>query len=98
MIVKETPKNKELETPGGDKWLKTMKGDSAGLPFYGFLDKNGKVLITSIRPAKGENKGGNIGHPMKDEEIAYFMKMVKKAAPRLSSRDEATLLKKLKSQ
>lgn len=57
MIVKESDKNKHLENPGSDDFLKNHKGEKSGLPFWIILDNTG-VLIEDSFNAKGDNLGG----------------------------------------
>src|SRR5689334_1086884 len=86
--VMENGDKKKLENPGGVDYMNANGGKDAGLPFLYFADSNGKLIINSIRPAKGADKGGNIGCPYEAEEIAHWMEMVKKAAPKMTD-DEA---------
>lgn len=80
--VMENGDKKVLENPGGSALMAELKGEKAGLPFFAMLDDGGKMVINSIRPANGADKGGNTGHPMTPEEVAHFMTMIKKTAPR----------------
>jgi hypothetical protein len=76
--------------------MKTV-GGPAGLPFFAFLDRNGGLIVNSLRPGE-DGKSENIGHPDKPEEVAWFMTMVRRAAPQMT-RDEAGKLEKwLKNQ
>ncbi len=75
----ENGDKKALENPGGPALMAELKGAKAGLPFFAMLDEKGKMVVNSIR--EGE-KAGNIGHPMTPEEVAHFMGMIKKTAPR----------------
>lgn len=73
LIVDEDDKHKADENPGADDLRHRMGGDQVGIPFFGMLDKTGKVLATS-NPNK--DKPGNIGFPVEDNEIEHFLKMV----------------------
>jgi thiol:disulfide interchange protein len=85
LTVQEAPDKKALEPPGADVVQKDMGGANAGLPFYFFLDQNGKKLADSLAMPKG----GNIGHPANAEEIKAFLSVLEKTAPRMTA-DERT--------
>ena len=75
LTVTESPKNKNLENPGGDLVLKQFNAEKAGLPFFVILDANGKLLEDSFN-AKGEN----LGCPSSPEEVTEFTAMLKKTS------------------
>ena len=41
-----------------------------GLPWFAFIDGDGKALVTSTGPK------GNVGHPYQPEEVAHFKVML----------------------
>jgi hypothetical protein len=68
-------------------------GPSRGVPFHAFITPDGKEIIDS-----NENgDGGNIGYPLAPNEIAWFMAMLKKAAPKMSADELKTIETKLKN-
>ena len=71
LTVQETPENKKLETSGAVEYLTTLKGETAGLPFFVILNNTGKVLEDSF-----EN-GANIGCPASESEVAAFIILLK---------------------
>jgi thioredoxin-related protein len=75
LTVQESPKNKNLENPGGDEVLKKYKGAQAGLPFWLILDSNGTLLADSFN-----EKGENSGCPSSPEEVADFVTKLKKTS------------------
>ena len=89
--VHESGANKKLENPGGIDYLNANGGEGQGLPFLYFADAKGKLIINSMRPADGADKGGNIGCPYEPKEIDHFMAMLKKAAPKMSDVERATV-------
>lgn len=95
VTVLEQGDKKATENPGGAKLMAALGGERAGLPFTAMLDADGKMIVNSIRPGE---KGGNIGHPMEPEEIAHFMLMVRKAAPKADKADLDKLETFLKAQ
>lgn len=75
-----------------------LKGEKAGLPFFAFVDSNGKLIENSKRKAKPDDPGSNVGHPVAPEEIAWFMEMLKKGAPNMTQAERTTLETWLKNQ
>ena len=68
-------------------------GPSRGVPFHAFITPEGKEIVDS-----NENgNGSNIGYPVAPKEIAWFMKMLKKAAPEITEAELNVLEAKLKS-
>ncbi len=57
--------------------------EGAGIPWYAFLDKDGRILITSTKPG-----AGNIGFPADPKaEIPYFTHMLKTTSSKLTNAD-----------
>lgn len=78
--VLEQPDKVALENPGSLDQLKTFKGEKSGLPFWVILDEKGKLLGDSkIRPAGAslDSPGESIGCPAQDNEVAYFLQLLK---------------------
>ena len=75
LVVLESKDNKGLENPGAFDLLKKYKGEKSGIPFFLIFDKNGKFLEDSF-----DSNGQNIGCPATEEEIAEFMKILKKTS------------------
>ena len=68
-------------------------GPARGVPFHAFITPEGKEIVDS-----NENgDGGNIGYPFAPNEIAWFMAMLKKAAPKMSGEELSVIETKLKS-
>lgn len=78
---------------GNEMKDRMTKGESAGIPWYAFLDAEGKIVVDSTLPEKG-----NIGYPYTNEEIATFMKVIQEAARTLSDEDIKRLVKSLRSR
>jgi hypothetical protein len=87
LTVQEGPDKKALENPGGAELKAAMGGGRSGLPFYFFLDKEGKKLADSLSMPNG----GNIGHPANAEEIKAFDGLLKKVAPRMTAEERARI-------
>jgi thioredoxin-related protein len=84
-------KHPERNTPGAEKLLKQY-GGSDGLPFFAFLDGSGPKIVDSNAP-----KIGSIGFPVQPGEIDWFMKMVAKAAPSMTSEEMKILESRLRN-
>ena len=75
LTVKESPKNQNLENPGGQELLLKYRADRAGLPFWVILDPKGNVLADSFN-----TKGENLGCPSTPEEVAEFTTKLKRTS------------------
>lgn len=75
IVVKESPKNKNLENPGGEDLIKKFKGEQAGLPFWVITDAKGAMQADSF-----DSKGENLGCPSSPEEVAEFVTKLKKTS------------------
>ena len=95
--VQETKEKNDLNTPGGDDLMKRL-GGPAGLPFFAFMDARGAMLVNSMRPGDNGKKPENIGHPAQPEEVDWFLVMLHKAVPQMTSEESATLERWLRNQ
>ena len=87
LTVQESDDKKSLENPGAQQLMNKNQAGKAGVPYYLFLDKNGKKLADSL--AMPER--GNIGYPATPEEIKTFGGLLPKAAPRMTSAEQALI-------
>jgi thiol:disulfide interchange protein len=88
LVVREAGGKEALEHPGGAELMTEWGGAKSGLPFYVFLDAAGaKVADSNAMP-----DGSNIGYPVTAVEIARFMGLLDRTAPRLTPVDRATVL------
>jgi hypothetical protein len=62
---------------------------SQGLPWFAFLDAEGKCLIHSTGPK------GNIGHPAEPHEVDYFKTMLQTVKKHLTDDDINSLIQSL---
>jgi hypothetical protein len=99
--VLESKEKANLENPGSMDLLKQYKGEKAGLPFWVILDAGGKFLADSqIRPAGAglDTPGQNTGCPSAQNEVTYFIQVLK-ATSRLKEADLSVIEKRfLKNQ
>lgn len=80
-------KKDSLENPGGNEIAAKLGGANSGLPFFAFLDGNGKKLADSnVMP-----KGQNIGYPAAKEEIVEFGKLLEATAPGMSQEERTAI-------
>jgi hypothetical protein len=75
---------------GARDLVKPSNGKAPGLPWFVFMDGDGKPLIDSIAPVTG-----NVGFPAKAEEYAHFKTMLDKVKRHLTDEDIAKLIKSL---
>ena len=78
--------------------MEKLGGRNAGLPFFAFVDTKGELIVNAKRPTPGESDGRNIGHPFAPEEIVWFMKMLNKAAPKMTEAEAQKIESWLKGQ
>lgn len=69
----------------GEEVAKKLRGKSGGIPWITILDPNLKQLVTSDGPK------GNIGCPVSNAEIAWFMEMIAKTAKNLDAKDQVVI-------
>lgn len=75
LTVYESKDKKDLENPGALQFLTKYGGADKGIPYWLILDKNGNVLANS-----DYDTGKNSGCPAKEEEVAYFISVLKKTS------------------
>jgi thiol:disulfide interchange protein len=88
LTVQESREKKALENPGAEALMAEMGSADAGLPFYFFLDKDGKKIGDSLVMPGGKN----IGHPATPEEIKAFERLLEKSAPRMTGAERAQIV------
>jgi thiol-disulfide isomerase/thioredoxin len=71
---------------GGKEFAdKIREGKQGGIPWFVYLDAEGKALVTSDGP------DGNVGFPMMNAEIDYFMSMFEKTAQQIKPAELETI-------
>lgn len=88
LTVMESPNKKALEDPGGAEVMKSLGGESAGLPFYAFIDGTGQRIANSMAMPDG----GNIGFPANKSELDAFVSLFDKTAPALTPAERERLV------
>lgn len=70
--VQERGEKEKLENPGGEDLMNKFGGENAGLPFFVFINSEGKVLENSLN-----DKKENLGCPSTEEEVKFFIEKLK---------------------
>lgn len=92
IVVLENGEKEALENAGGEELMKKQGGEGQGIPYFYFMDpKTGKTLANSLMPAAEGKKPANVGCPYQPEEIAFFMKLLEKAAPKMTAAERTTI-------
>jgi len=92
--VGEKPNDhRHANSPGAEKLEASLGGARAGYPFIVLLDPAGKPIVNSFRPVKGKATGDNIGYPALPEESDWYMTMLQRSTPALSTK-EADVIRK----
>jgi hypothetical protein len=87
-VLERPEKKAELENPGAEALRVEYGGERSGVPFFVFLNDQGKKLADSNALPGGQN----IGYPAKPEEITAFQKLLKQTAPRLTDAQLSPLI------
>ena len=66
-----------------------VRKEGAGIPWFAILDAKGELLISSVGPQ------GNIGYPVKPDEIAHFIRMISETAWNMTSEQISVIEKTL---
>jgi len=74
---------------GGKEILKRYQTHEGGIPWFVFLDGDGKAVVTSDGPK------GNVGFPAAPHEIDHFRTMLEQSKRKLSDADIDALVKSL---
>lgn len=83
LVVFESKDKKALENPGALDMLTKYHGEKSGIPFWLIFDGNGQLLADSrigSDDAGPDAAGDNTGCPATKEEVAYFIKVLRKTA------------------
>lgn len=82
LVVDETKDKKNLENPGAAELKIKYNGDGQGIPFWLVLDKEGNLLSDSKirKEGEGPDKGENTGCPATEEEVDFFISVLKKTS------------------
>ena len=80
------------DTPGADELIDSLHDRETGVPLIVMLSSSGKPIVDSVRPVYGRrNNHANIGYPESPIGIGWFLEMLKRAAPSLTSNESETI-------
>ena len=92
IVVLENGDKEKFENPGGEKLMESVGGKDQGIPFFYFADsKSGKMIVNSLMPAVGDKKPANVGCPYEPAEVAFFMNILKRAAPKMTEAERSKI-------
>jgi len=92
IVVLETGEKEKLENPGGEALMEAQGGKGQGIPYFYFADaKTGKTIANSLIPGVGDKKPANVGCPYAPEEIAFFMTLLSKTAPKMTPAERTAI-------
>ena len=82
LVVDESKDKIALENPGANEMRNKYYGAGQGIPFWLVFDKEGKLLADSKirKPSDGPEAGENAGCPASEEEVNYFVDVLKKTS------------------
>lgn len=83
LVVYESEGKKKLENPGAMSLLIKYHAEKLGLPSWLIFDAKGNLLADSqLRPAGAlpGTAGENVGCPAKENEVAYFIKVLQQTS------------------
>jgi len=87
LTVQESPDKRTMNTLGAQAMMDEWDGGQSGLPFFVFVSAAGeKIADSNAMPG-----GGNIGYPTTPKEVQAFIRLLGKAAPRMTADDLATI-------
>lgn len=98
MTVDESKDKKNLENPGANEFRNKYGGADLGIPYWLIFDPNGNLLADSrIRTDGNINStpGDNSGCPATENEVAYFIKVLKQTSS-LNAAEEAAVTKRFR--
>jgi len=98
-IAEEGGQHPELESPGAEvlllKWG-GASGDVVAVPYIVMLNEKAQPIINSNRPVHGKQGSDSIGYPASQQEIYWFLVMLKKSAPAMTEEESRTIAARLK--
>jgi hypothetical protein len=83
LTVEEQGAQARLDNPGAAQLMRALGGTDGSLPFLAILAPDGKLIVNS-RNAAG-TPPANIGYPVQPGEVAWFLHMLERGAPRLTA-------------
>jgi thiol-disulfide isomerase/thioredoxin len=98
-IAEEGGQHPELQSPGAEvlllKWG-GVSGEAVAIPYIVMLNEKAQPIINSNRPVHGKQGSESIGYPASQQEIYWFLVMLKKSAPAMTEEEGRTIAARLK--
>lgn len=98
LVVDESKDKKNLENPGANELRSKYHGDNEGIPFWLIFDNDGNLVADSQKRPEGaslDTKGENIACPATENEVTYFISVLKKISP-ISEAEQAAIQKRFR--
>jgi Thioredoxin-like len=90
----------DWDNPGSDSLVLRYGGvgsnGTASLPFVAILDQKAKLIANSNKPGKSTTAGPGTGFPTEPEEIKWFVEMMMKGAPAMTTEETHTIQEALR--
>lgn len=91
IVIRERDEKRREENPGWEQTLRRLRGTAhRDVPYLAVLSPEGRKLADTKAPVSGEIPA-NAAFPQTDAEIAGFVTMIERTAPRLRGSDLTTL-------
>ena len=94
MVVDESKDKKNLENPGANELRNKYGGADQGIPYWLIIDAKGNLIFNS-RIRSADSLANNIGCPATENEVAYFIEILKKTS-KLSDAQQAAIIKRFR--
>ncbi len=88
-VLEQGEKKQTIENPGAFETLKDLDGEKSGLPYYVFIDENGKTIGNSNAMPDSQN----IGYPGSKEEDSTFVALLRRTARNMTD-DQSEVIQK----
>lgn len=92
-VMERGDKKQTVENPGGKEMMKKFGGEKSGLPYYVFLNADGKMIGNSNAMPDGQN----IGYPGSGKEDSTFVALLKRTDPNITGKQLEVIERHLKS-
>ncbi|RYG41959.1 MAG: thioredoxin family protein [Chitinophagaceae bacterium] len=80
LVVLESKDKKKLENPGALELMNKYSEESSGIPFWIIFDKSGTAIADSREKLADGSKGGNVGCPASEKEVAHFINVLRQTS------------------
>ncbi len=88
-VLEQGDKKQTIENAGAFEMMKEFSGEKSGLPYYVFLDEDGKMIGNANTMPDSQN----IGYPGSKEEDSTFVALLRRTA-RVMTDDQSEVIEK----